>query len=93
MHDLDLQNGPRSNVNMRVENPYATSYLMAFLIMALLLFLRYSVEICMDLTLAKAKSKYVNQWYIFNFIFDGKNNVTVCMIITDELLNAFNSNI
>ena len=28
VHDLDLQNGPRSNENILIKSPYATSYLM-----------------------------------------------------------------
>ena len=37
MHDdgLDLENGPRSNVNMPTERPYATFYLLAIAIFAL----------------------------------------------------------
>ena len=29
--DRDLENGSRSNVNMSIENPYTTSYLMAIM--------------------------------------------------------------
>ena len=40
MHDLDLKNGQRSNVNMPVERPHATPYVLAMAMFAI------SVTVC-----------------------------------------------
>ena len=51
--DLDLYNGPRSNVNMLNESPCMTCHLMAIVIFYLFLIISkiFVVEMCMTLTL------------------------------------------
>ena len=44
VHDLDLQNGSMLNINIPIERPYATSYLLAIALFAL------SVIVCEILT-------------------------------------------
>ena len=70
MHDLDLQNGSMSNVNMPIESAYMICYLMAIVILVIftlfvIIFLLFTVEICMTLTLNFRKGQSqteLGQW-------------------------------
>ena len=78
---LDLQNGPRVNLNMLIESSYATLYLIAIQIYwpYLLPFVRYSVEKCRILNLpfriCQVSYKYANGKAVCDFLFLGNSNV------------------
>ena len=62
-HDLDLQNGPRSIVNMPFERLHLTSFVLAIAVLALSSFGRYShtVEMCVTLTFRIGQDQ-MNTW-------------------------------
>ena len=63
--DHDLENWLRSNLNMLIEIPYATSYLMAIVMFALSITIleTFTVEICMTLT----STIRIDKSQIYNF--------------------------
>ena len=54
VHELDLEKGPRSNVNMPMEMPYATFYLLlaiAMFALTVTICEKFVIEMCITLTL------------------------------------------
>ena len=101
--DLNLQNGPMSNINIPIERPYSTFYLLAISMFALsvTIYEKFIIKMCMTLTLIIRMSQcqiWISQskgpmrlslLAIAVYVL----SVTVCEIITFELDHVFDSNL